>query len=449
MLVSRSFQRLLVALALVLFITGMLAYHNSLLRLVRDSQLKSSLPSFKDATTLPHGERVDIRDAEPVYASFLSPKNSTLGFEAIRYINLDYRWDRDDSIRLQAALTEISPKKFSAVKSTDIRDKGISPISNDVAIQPTQLACFRSHANLWSEMIENNWSTMLVLEADAAWDLAVKSIMSRMSAALNALLQSTNATENDPYSHEQWDMISLGHCFDGPSNMNDNVIYSDPDVQENQAFFGKTLENERVIRRSGGPACTTAYAVSQSGARKLLARSALDMNKPIDLIISDLVSSGQVTAFSTHPVVFTQLAFRDGLGLSEKNSDVDQREAEENGLYSDEYRQNWEQAYKDRSVWATAEIYRHSTLKHPAFDYIGKTFFKDASPDIDTELWWPDKAGENSGVVIVEATVMAPEDETEDKAAVKTKVHSEETSDKPDTTKSTHKGLETKPSTTA
>lgn len=424
MLVSRSFQRLLVALALVIFVAGMLAYHNSLLRLVRDNQLKSSLSSFKDATALPHGEKVDIRDGESVFASFSSPKNSTLGFEAIRYINLDYRWDRDDSIRLQAALTGISPIKSSAVASSDIREKGISPISNDVAIQATQLACFRSHANLWSEMIENNWSTMLILEADAAWDLAIKPIMSRMSAALNALLQSTNATEKDPYSHEQWDMISLGHCFDGPSNMNDNLIYSDPDVQDNQSFFGQKLENERVIRRSGGPACTTAYAVSQSGARKLLARSALDMNKPIDLIISDLVSSGQVTAYSTHPVVFTQLAFRDGLGLSEKNSDVDQREAETEGLYSEEYRKNWEQAYKDRSVWSTAEIYRHSTLKHPAFDYIGKSFFKDTTPDIEVELWWPDKAAEGSGVVIVETTVMTPEDKTETTTDVKTESHS-------------------------
>ena len=46
-----------------------------------------------------------------------------------------------------------------------------------------------------------------------------------------------------------------------------------------------------MVRRRGGPACTTGYAIAQ-GAVKLLLRGAIDLDKAVDNIIRSFTQEG-------------------------------------------------------------------------------------------------------------------------------------------------------------
>ncbi|KAK7179483.1 hypothetical protein PSPO01_14495 [Paraphaeosphaeria sporulosa] len=321
--------------------------------------------------------------------------NRTLGFHSIKFINIPTRFDRLDAVRLQAYLSGLDVTEQPAVLPSELNPVGMPPSSNPQDLKPGEKGCWRAHANIWSEIVEKNLPPTLIIESDAAWDIDVRHIMALLNEQFTGLLHQlgskpiythdvkddrveTDAKKghqnvqlesvlrenpDDPWHSDHWDILSLGNCFDQQKSPTSYLKYKDPYVPEGKDYFGQILGKERVVHQSGGFVCTTAYAITQRGAAKLLLRTAFDFNMQVDLIIKDMIADGELVAYTTIPTVMAQWHYVDGLGMEDRgaNSDIQGTKGEpstNNGnegwelpVGSEVDMSGWEKAKKAKSVW--------------------------------------------------------------------------------------------------
>lgn len=218
---------------------------------------------------------------------------------------------------------------------------------------------------IWSQMLRDKTPAVLILESDAAWDVQVRAIMRNLNQHFTYLLSAVQSKTlpnptfsggggplvldpSDPWHSTHWDLLSLGQCFEDPKNKDTAVRYPDPHVKPGNDYFGDTLGAERVVRQSGGIVCTTAYAVSQAGAAKLLLRSAVDLDNPVDLVMRRMILSGDLVTYSVTPTVFAQWEYMDGIGMYERGANSDIQGANSEGALD---LAGWETVKKTGSVW--------------------------------------------------------------------------------------------------
>ena len=330
-----------------------------------------------------------------------SAGNTTLGFQKIVYINLDHRYDYDDAMALQSLVSNITVTRQPGVNAADLKDAGLPPSSEHDNLKKTEQACYRAHANLWRQMIDENWSSVLVLEADAIWDIHVREMMRLMSKGLNELMrmypnssasihgseayspESLLATENDPYCVNNWDVLSLGQCLDFELNWEEYYIYDDPYGLKDGSFtYGDhVLYNQRVVRRSGGPVCLNAYAISRKGAEKMLLRGAIDLNVQVDWIMHQLTDERYLNVFSLERALFGQWEYIDGIGADVFNSEIDTYDSKE----IDENAQDiWDKVHRTFNVWKMKERYFEQApvvLQVPALSALGPFLFGEVAKE--------------------------------------------------------------------
>lgn len=190
--------------------------------------------------------------------------------------------------------------------------------------------------NALREVIERNLTTALILEDDADWDFRIRSQLSDFSHAARRLpeliaeseLHSTKhssiderlsqiqlakrtsipfssqpSAKEEPYGRD-WEILWLGHCGAAlppasPNSPNRITIENDPTVPEPQYLKPMTNANldpvgslypphTRVVHRTNTTLCTIAYAVTQTGARRLLYEFAIrELVKGYDFALSD------------------------------------------------------------------------------------------------------------------------------------------------------------------
>ncbi|ODQ63777.1 hypothetical protein NADFUDRAFT_84365 [Nadsonia fulvescens var. elongata DSM 6958] len=316
----------------------------------------------------------------------LSAGNSTLGFDKIKVINLPHRYDREDAISMQSMASDIDYEMVLGVYAKDLQDSGLPPASRPLtgegSNEKNAKACFRAHANIWRQMLDEKWGSALILEADAAWDVEIRAIMQRVSYALKDLtdkypLSSSEAmpTERDPYNLAKWDIIMVGHCNEKDKHGDEYIVFPDPDSPIGKSYKDTPLNDQRVIRRSGGTVCTTAYAISPSGALKLLLRSAIDLDSPVDLIIEGMVQEGTLISYSVHPPPFAQWQYEEHLGADGHNSDIRSVESKSD----DKSAEAWKKVHETMNVWRLGSRYQDSTFRHPAFGALKKMAFGESS----------------------------------------------------------------------
>ena len=247
-------------------------------------------------------------------------------------------------------------------------------------------------------MIDENWSSLLILEADAVWDIHIREMMRSMSKGLNELMrtypnssatihgseaytpESLLASENDPYCINNWDIVSLGQCFEFGLNWEEYYIYDDPYGLKDGSFTydDYILHNQRVVRRSGGPVCTNAYAISRKGAEKMLLRGAIDLNEPVDVIIHHFTEEGYLNVYSLEPPIFGQWEYVDGIGADIFNSEVntyDSKEPDEN------VQDIWDKVHKTFNVWKMKPLFSHVVLQDPALSALGPFVFGEVAKE--------------------------------------------------------------------
>jgi hypothetical protein len=124
---------------------------------------------------------------------------------------------------------------------------------------------------------------------------------------------SLDQKQNSPYG-DNWDIIWPGHCAENPPANLDNqyVIHNDDTVapkNKTGQFAGlkNFPEKTRVIHRAGEPICTFAYAISYTGAQKVIAEVAM-IGTPVsfdnDLAFMCRDRVHDVRCFTVEPTLF-------------------------------------------------------------------------------------------------------------------------------------------------
>lgn len=162
---------------------------------------------------------------------------------------------------------------------------------------------------------------------------------------------------DDPWLSDHWDLLSFGHCREMSRHQEHriNMIYPDPYLPSGQSYYGYTLGRERVIRKSGGLTCTAAYAISQRGAAKLLLRSALDLDNPVDLLMRRMTVSGDLVVYSFHPTIIAQWAYYSDIGMDGRAQSDIRGGGQARVVDKDALARGWDRVRNDHSVWRPHE----------------------------------------------------------------------------------------------
>ncbi|KAJ1978764.1 hypothetical protein H4R33_005896 [Dimargaris cristalligena] len=189
-----------------------------------------------------------------------SVRDRKMGFDEIFVINLKRRTDRRAKIALQADFLGIEVKFMEAATPDTV---GFIPPykQRSPTMSGNRLACWRSHMNIYLEMVERKLDRALIMEDDVDMDLSLPRDLPLALAKL---------PENE------WDTFFVGHC--SLTEKSHTVVDSQLGLYETSA-----------------PYCAHGYAVSRRGARRLLfhmsnAATAIDFHL-IGLIKANLVKS--------------------------------------------------------------------------------------------------------------------------------------------------------------
>lgn len=246
-------------------------------------------------------------------------------------------------------------------------------------------------------MLRNNLPPVIILESDATWDVNIRSIMLNMNKHFHKFLTNINSTRlhnprwrddageptrrteaaDDPWQSDHWDILSLGHCHDSAANRNISLIYDDPYVPPGKEFGDTVLGRQRVIRKAGGIVCTTGYAVSQTGAAKLLVKTAQNLDAPLDLIVRSMVEDGELVAYSVMPPIMAQWQYVDGIGMDERgaNSDIQGAQEDEDKDEGEEKKDSWEEVDRSGSVWTTKPYHEDVAFQDMALEVAWRRIF--------------------------------------------------------------------------
>ncbi|KAJ5601741.1 hypothetical protein N7510_011275 [Penicillium lagena] len=274
--------------------------------------------------------------------AFAHIQNETLGFGHVYAIGLKERADKRDFLTLAASETGFKVEWLDGVLPSSLQQKAMPSGYNISATVPAIIACWRAHMNFLLDVIENEYSSALVLEDDADWDVNIKSQLHEFARGLHALQGESKVSKQHPYGTD-WDLLWIGGCGSAPFP-NETKFYAIPDDPtcpniENRITLGGVPDNwktrfpddsTRFLFKAEAGCCTYGYAVSNKGAKKILAQLELDhIDTPVDLALSDLCGGKgrrQIDCYAPFPQIIG--TYRQA-GPSSRLSDISSSEASE------------------------------------------------------------------------------------------------------------------------
>ncbi|MCJ1292122.1 hypothetical protein MMC34_003672 [Xylographa carneopallida] len=234
--------------------------------------------------------------------------NTTLGFEKILAVSLPERTDRRDGLILATAVSDIEFDFVDGVHGDTVMDKTLPP-GNHGHLPNSSIGSWRAHLNAVAEVVHKNYTSALIMEDDADWDVRLKPLLRDFALSYNALARIPNATTLDydslplvqppstsPYG-DDWDLLWLGHCgmhlpFHGLAfHHNDTSVPEAKhlrswDINEISPLVTYPPHTRVVMRQAEMPVCSLVYAISQRGARKLLYSLSLQkLDSPYDVML--------------------------------------------------------------------------------------------------------------------------------------------------------------------
>lgn len=222
-------------------------------------------------------------------------RNSTLGFEKILAINLPERTDHHDGLVLASVVSGLHIEFVEGVHGASILDK-VLPAKHQNDVDGAQKGSWRAHINAISRVVEQGWTSALIIEDDIDWDVRLKSQLQDFAIASHHLLstgshnrllklkdvRTDSVPVQSPYG-ENWDVLWLGHCgMDLPTESDATVIVHENDQSVPETRHQKSWDvhatspladypqHSRAVAEQRQGTCSLAYAVSQQGARNLL-----------------------------------------------------------------------------------------------------------------------------------------------------------------------------------
>lgn len=260
------------------------------------------------------------------FASNLDYINSTLGFQKIFAVEMPARLDRENAIKLQAAIHGLDIEMQPAIDMKNYAGnnyKGLTPSSKKLLGDPGFLdgvyGCYQAHLQLLKKIVDENLSSALILEGDAVFDVNIKQILADtidhipdvVNKGPNNFIK-TNKID-DPFMSPNWDMFFLATCYDHDRFPDEYVEY--PDKMSQGGGSIPAPKYYRRLGRSGGPTCTAGYAVSREGALKLLMKLSVDVDDPIDVKYVRYAGDETILAYTINPPPIGAWKYKGDLGI--------------------------------------------------------------------------------------------------------------------------------------
>jgi hypothetical protein len=203
-------------------------------------------------------------------------------------------------VPLQPAWTT---KEVDIFRGLDVKDRNSS-------LGPGQAKCWLGHLNLLHEMLLQEWATVLVMEDDVDWDLAIKYQLSMVAPMIRQVTNSSDTTGQwSPYGNE-WDLLWLGHCGELTPKTGtvltqfDETLPTSPLYRETYGDYTYFPPQLRLVHRSRWPLCTYAYAVTALGARKIYQRAVGGLDRIITTELRQWCEAGVLRCVTVNPELF-------------------------------------------------------------------------------------------------------------------------------------------------
>lgn len=264
-----------------------------------------------------------------------SIQNSTLGFQQIFAIGMPDRKHKHDAQLLAAQQTGL---KLTFARGVPWKEVPENEWIDDTKIQETKnhgaglIGAWRAHMDVLERIVEEDIQTALIIEDDADWDVFVKEQMPAFAEAVLAL-QGTRpgSSKTSPYG-DDWELLWPGACqlakaLDDQYYVVDNDTTAAPPWHRWLWYGGPeelSRKNTRITFRPSYAVCTTAYAVTNAAARKLLARVGLHAFKDahdtqFGRMCGGVDNEPPLKCYTTWPPLFAMHRFE---GLNAKDSDI-------------------------------------------------------------------------------------------------------------------------------
>ena len=241
------------------------------------------------------------------------------------------RGDKRDAFSLAASLTDLSVEYIDGVSGEKIPTKAL-PVGQEERKMPNNtLGSWRAHMDAIRMVVEKGYSSALILEDDADWDIRIKAQLNEFARGSRFLLgNTTSANTHSPYG-DGWDVLWVGLCHDSlpEDDLRVYVVTNDQSVplvkhllMNNPEMLEAYPPHSRIIHMAGGPICTYAYAVSLRGAQKILyALSVKELRGIFDNALAWWCQKNDQAGLciSANPTYFYSHLFAGGAG---KSSDI-------------------------------------------------------------------------------------------------------------------------------
>ncbi|CAG8769925.1 10362_t:CDS:1, partial [Racocetra fulgida] len=146
--------------------------------------------------------------------------------------------------------------------------------------QPSQKT-YINH-NIYQSIVNHNYRSALILEDSIDFEFNIKSIMVDIHRILPP----------------NWEILYLGHCNNWEGKSGEPL----PDYKHGQSIYKLFI--------SYRPYCTHAYAVSHSGALKLL-KKLVNLTAPIDLELTNIITANEINSYTIIPPVISRCHISD------------------------------------------------------------------------------------------------------------------------------------------
>ena len=156
----------------------------------------------------------------------------------------------------------------------------------------------QTYTNPDYRIIHENITSALIMESDVDWDMRIKQSMVGIGEGVKAIADwpfpdSSHPRDFNLQPHpygDKWDLMWIGHCGSSADGNGRIYSYNDtsaPDEEHAWSFAERPSEGHRppgtrIVFQMKKTVCTTAYAISNQGARKFEAMFK-EANSPIDL----------------------------------------------------------------------------------------------------------------------------------------------------------------------
>ena len=264
--------------------------------------------------------------------------NATLGFEKILALSQAPSW-RTHGLLAAANLTGLtitipphphtSPKLAYAFANLGAHDSfnedGDIVTGGDAHPSHGAAMAWLAHMDMIKYVIMQDYETALILEDDVDWDVRIKEQMVKIAPTVRGFVGVHDVSENDevPYGNG-WDIFWIGHCREAIDDSRGALarleLFDDTrPTSENYTGWGKgdmwkLKEDHRAVQWATDPLCTFAYAVSKSGAGKVLEWVGVGNGEAFDVkLMWGCKPGGPLCCVTVYPEVMHQYFPPEGL----------------------------------------------------------------------------------------------------------------------------------------